>query len=155
LRKSDGRWGLLEKKSGARVRERASDVLVYKVSDAQAQVVDVIADAEGVNGPPRPTWIVKDLRPLAQWKEPFAAGEAEPPPPPPPDNAVEALRKDVELLRLRVVAAEDAVTQARAEALAANLRAELLARRLDNLTIDITLGRSWGHTHSATAKVRP
>jgi hypothetical protein len=92
LRATDARWGLLEKLGGDRVRDRAADVLLYKISSTEAQVVDVVSDAEGADGAPRPGWSVKDIRPIAQWKEPYAASVPGPvtpvpgPTTPPPDE---------------------------------------------------------------------
>jgi hypothetical protein len=79
LRHEDTRWGLLEKKGGDRVKDRAADVLLYQISQTEAQVVDVVSNAEGhadddnPEGRVGPSWQVKDIRPISQWKEPFGA----------------------------------------------------------------------------------
>lgn len=72
LRKTDTRWGLLEKIGGAQVKDRAADIWLYDLGDGSAQVVDVVSDAEGFDGNPRPSWGLKDIRSMSQWKEPYA-----------------------------------------------------------------------------------
>lgn len=88
LRKEDANWGLLEKTGGSRVRNRAADVLVYALG-TECQVIDVIGDAEGADGTPKPSWQLKDLRPISQWKVPFdepkVPAEPKPEPKPEPD----------------------------------------------------------------------
>ena len=85
LRSTDPRWGLLEKTGGARVRDRAADVLLYDLGNATAQVVDVVANAEGhadqgnPEGKVSPSWGVKDIRPISQWKKPYPIGGDMPP----------------------------------------------------------------------------
>lgn len=80
LRKSDSRWFLLVKEAGQNnVRLRGVDVLLYQVSPTEAQVVDVVSDGDGHDGPPRPSWQPKDIRPIEQAREPFTdAAPAEP-----------------------------------------------------------------------------
>lgn len=93
LRKEDVRWGLLEKKGGARVRNRASDVLAYSLLDGTCQLYDVIGNSEGAdNKPPKPTFreIPADeagIRPIDQWKLPY--GDVEPTPVPDPEPTPE------------------------------------------------------------------
>lgn len=143
LARTDRRWGLLEKTSGARVKDRASDVLVYQVSDTEAQVVDVIADAEGVKGTPRPTWIVKDIRPIRQWKAPFPLTDAPPPPPPPPNcDACQAenvrLQAELHALRSLLTEVEIARDRATAERDAAITERDELRRQLDDARQPVT-----------------
>lgn len=93
LRKTDLRWGLLEKTGGAQVRNRAADIWLYDLGDGTAQVVDVIGNAEGEGNPreaPVPSWAVKDIRPISQWKEPYGDVVTPPDTPDPPSGDVEA-----------------------------------------------------------------
>lgn len=76
--KNDPRVGLLEKTGGARVRDRASDIIAYDLGNGTCQLLDVIGDSEGEDGVPRAGWgLVPDdeagKRPIAQWKAPFGA----------------------------------------------------------------------------------
>lgn len=76
--KNDPRVGLLEKKGGARVRDRASDILAYDLGNGTCQLVDVIGDSEGEDGVPRAGWgLVPDdhagKRSISEWKAPFGA----------------------------------------------------------------------------------
>lgn len=106
FRKTDTRWGLLVKESGNRVRDRAADILLYQISATEAQVVDVVSNAEGHKDDVNPdgrvgaAWQLKDIRPIAQWREPYPLEGAPPPdggddddpgdsdPPRPPDTEV-------------------------------------------------------------------
>jgi len=78
----DPNWGLLEKPGGP--RNRAADIGLYRTSLSEAQVVDLVADAEGHDGLPQPAWSVKDIRPIVQWHPPFTDSAPAPPPPPQP-----------------------------------------------------------------------
>lgn len=76
LRKTDARWGLLEKTAGDNVDGFAADIALYDLGDGTAQVVDIVSDAEGAgpqgkgDGTPSPGWSVKDIRPISQWRAP-------------------------------------------------------------------------------------
>jgi hypothetical protein len=109
LRKADPRWGLLEKTGGAQVRDRAADVWLYDLGNGTAQVVDVVANAEGApeNGTrkaPRPAWGLKDIRPISQWREPYPVEAADPVPQDPPKSepAGDSLAARVEALAAAV-----------------------------------------------------
>lgn len=78
LDKSDPRVGLLEKTGGARVRDRASDIIAYDLGNGTCQLIDVIGDSEGEDGIPRAGWgeVPDDhagKRPISQWRIPFDA----------------------------------------------------------------------------------
>lgn len=111
LRKTDTKWGLLEKTGGDRVRDRAADIALYSLDDGTAQVVDIVGNGEGapdgngVRTPPVPGWSVKDIRPIAQWKQPYPDADVPPvvvPPDVPPTSPLEprvaALEITVKLL---------------------------------------------------------
>jgi hypothetical protein len=75
FRKTDPRWFLLVKDPGQNnVRLRGVDVLLYQINATQAQVLDVVGDGDGHDGPPWPTWQPKDIRPIEQAKMPFTDG---------------------------------------------------------------------------------
>lgn len=82
-RKTDLRWGLLEKIGGP--RDRASDIWLYDLGDGTAQVVDIVGDSEGHDGPPTVGWSLKDIRSKSQWRVPFNDTPQPPQPPDPPD----------------------------------------------------------------------
>jgi hypothetical protein len=76
LRRRDPRVGLLEKIGGARVRDRAADILAYDLGNGTCQLFDVISDSEGADRMPTPGWAkVSDheagIRPIDQWKPPY------------------------------------------------------------------------------------
>lgn len=72
LRPKDAKWGLLEKTGGAQVQNRAVDIALYDLGDGRAQVVDIVANAEGTdNETPRAYWEIKDVRPSDQWRAPY------------------------------------------------------------------------------------
>jgi hypothetical protein len=76
--KNDPRVGLLEKKGGARVRDRASDIIAYDLGNGTCQLLDVIGDSEGEDGVPRAGWgLVAESeagkRAISEWKLPFGA----------------------------------------------------------------------------------
>lgn len=116
FRRTDPRWFLLVKEAGqANVRLRGVDVLLYQLDAETAQVVDVVGDGDGHDGPPRPSWEPKDIRPIHQAKHPFGDVVKPPETPEPPSSlnigpAVQAL------IDAAVTAAEKRLT-ARIEAL--------------------------------------
>jgi hypothetical protein len=86
LHARDPRVGLLEKTGGARVRERAADIIAYDLGNGSCQLFDVIGDAEGEDGQPSPGWSAVEesrqgIRPISQWRRPYAP-EFEPKPTP-------------------------------------------------------------------------
>lgn len=131
--RGDMNWGLLEKTSGATVRDRAADILCYALGPDTAQVVDVVNDAEGHDGNPSPGWSVKDIRPIAQWKQPYPAEEP-PPPPPPPDNTIEQLQRELAAVRAELQALRSDVNAARGQAIAASGSVATLRADFDNYT---------------------
>jgi hypothetical protein len=77
-RKYDTNWGLLIKTGGAQVESRAADVWLYNLGNNTAQVVDIVANAEGAAPPeggprtaPVPSWGEKDIRQISEWVEPY------------------------------------------------------------------------------------
>lgn len=115
FRKTDTGWGTLFKSAGDRVRERAADVLLYRLNASEAQVVDVVGDAEGHDGPPRPGWSVKDIRRIDEWRPPYPVGgddddpgDTDPPAPPVDDEGLKLWMANIEQ---RVTALEAEVTK--------------------------------------------
>lgn len=154
LRKDDPHWGLLEKLGGAAVRERAADVLLYRLSDSEAQVVDVVSDAEGHDGLPAPAWQPKDIRPLGQWREPYPIGttpEPSPPPPPvmvppeplPPPNWTAQL----EHVMREVVELSSDVAELRDDLEALRVSCDRLSERLGKLRVRGRTGTRYSHSH--------
>jgi hypothetical protein len=97
LRETDPCFGLLEKRGGARVRNRAADILAYDLGNGTCQLLDVIANAEGWKDPdnpnhdpmPKPAWRhVPDheagIRPIGEWTAPYPIGDVQPHPQPAP-----------------------------------------------------------------------
>lgn len=79
LAKEDPNWGLLAKPAGDNVDGFAADIWLYKISKTEAQVVDVVGNAEGDGGQsPVPGWSVKDIRPIEQWRAPGTAPDKPP-----------------------------------------------------------------------------
>jgi hypothetical protein len=111
FRKTDIGWGTLYKSGGDRVRERAADVLLYRINSTEAQVVDVVGDAEGHDGSPRPGWSVKDIRRADEWRPPYPIsgddddpGDVDPPkppdvPPPAGDATLGAILAEIQAVR--------------------------------------------------------
>ena len=80
--KGDKKVGLLEKRGGARVRDRASDVIAWNKGDGTCQLFDCIGDSEGEDGTPRVGWGVigeheAGIRPMEQWKLPYGATDTD------------------------------------------------------------------------------
>jgi hypothetical protein len=109
LRKSDTNFGLLEKTGGAKVRDRAADILAYRIG-SEAHLIDVIGDAEGEDGVPSVGWGLvpeheRGIRSIDEWRLPYAAVVTPPPTPeqppvePPPD-ASQMDRIEAQLARL-------------------------------------------------------
>lgn len=76
LHRRDPRVGLLEKTGGARVRDRAADILAYDLGNQTCQLFDVIGDSEGDQRMPSGGWSrvpehEAGIRPIAQWKPPY------------------------------------------------------------------------------------
>ena len=76
--KNDPRVGLLAKTGGARVRDRASDIIAYDLGNGTCQLIDVIGDSEGEDGTPRAGWgEVPDheagKRNISEWRMPFGS----------------------------------------------------------------------------------
>lgn len=89
LHKRDPRVGLLEKKGGARVRERAADIIAYDLGNGTCQLFDVIGDAEGEDGQPRAGWGAVEesrqgIRSISEWRAPYGAAPPGPTPTPTP-----------------------------------------------------------------------
>jgi hypothetical protein len=85
LHKRDPRVGLLEKTGGAKVRERAADIIAYDLGNATCQLFDVIGDAEGEDGQPRAGWSAVEashqgVRPISQWRAPYPPLKPDPAP---------------------------------------------------------------------------
>lgn len=106
LRRQDTCWGLLAKPTGP--RGRSADVLLYKLSETQARVIDVVVDSEGHGGIPKPFWALKDIRTMAEWREPFPVGiqpdVSRPPLVPPPATSPAFDPTRVALVETRVTA---------------------------------------------------
>ncbi len=165
--KGDMNWGLLEKTSGATVRERAADILCYALGPDSAQVVDVVNDAEGHDGNPSPGWSVKDIRPIGQWKQPYPVSE-EPPQLPDTDTAtIDELKLELAAVRAELQALRSDVNAARGQAIAALGSVATLRADFDNYTAHPPLptlprlvargstSRSFGHAHSVELDVVP
>ena len=94
LHKRDPRAGLLEKTGGARVRDRAADIIAYDLGNGTCQLFDVIGDAEGEDGQPRAGWGAVEasrqgIRPISEWRAPYDTGPISGPgPTPKPSTAV-------------------------------------------------------------------
>ena len=76
LHRRDPRVGLLEKTGGARVRDRAADILAYDLGNGTCQLFDVVGDSEGAQRMPSAGWgKVSEhdagIRPIAEWKPPY------------------------------------------------------------------------------------
>jgi hypothetical protein len=148
LRRQDTRWGLLAKPTGP--RGRSADVLLYKLSEAQARVIDVVADSEGDSGIPRPYWELKDLRAAAEWKEPFPVGghtEGGPAPMMPPAGshpAVDAGR--VAVLERQLAALQATLAQQQ------QVIEELKARVNGIVTLPKRVALKGAHGHYVTAE---
>lgn len=94
MNKRDPRVGLLEKRGGARVRDRASDIIAINLGNGTCQLFDVIGDSEGEDGSPRVGWgqvaeSDEGVRPIDQWKLPYPVDEVVDPPTPPPTGDIE------------------------------------------------------------------
>lgn len=88
LRTSDPRVGLLVKTGGARVRDRAADIIAYNLGNETCQLVDVIGDSEGHDGAPTVGWsLVTDhgIRPIFEWAAPYPVSGPTPEPEPQPE----------------------------------------------------------------------
>lgn len=168
--KGDMNWGVLEKMGGDRVRDRAADILLYALGDGTAQVVDVVNDAEGSNGAPSPSWNLKDIRPISQWRQPYAIEADDPPHDPPPDEhkpdpEVGKLRAEVKALREVVAEQEEIllslverVTKLEAKPDPVFTLPELQIvedRDADTKVPPLTTGSRFGHSHPVRWKVVP
>jgi hypothetical protein len=148
----DAGFGLLEKTSGNRWRDRAIDILTYLHPSGVCDHLDVIADAEGADPPekgtPKPAWSNKGPINAARWREPYPVAtvpvpsptptptptptpQPVPTPPPvpvPPDAIVAALHDlQAQLALLRVDVNEIADMQDEQNDAQAELEATVLA----------------------------
>lgn len=158
LHRKDRRWGLLEKKGGARVRDRAADVLAYDLGNGTAQLLDVIADGEGHDGMPRGTWglIGEDhagIRPIAQWKPPYQDTAPQPEPDededeqgehqPHPSGEIAALRAELNATNHLVRTLADAVQSLKHVALKSAHGKYLSVQPDGSIVADRDDARSW------------
>jgi hypothetical protein len=130
LHQRDPRVGLLEKTGGAQVRNRAVDIMLYDLGNGTAQVVDVIADGEGHDGTPRPSWGLADIRPISQWRAPYPVASQPAPQPQPTPGTPPAQPAPVDLAP--ILARIDAQAAVIADTNAALLR---LAEVIEKLRI--------------------
>jgi hypothetical protein len=108
LHRQDPRVGLLEKTGGSRVRERAADIIAYKLDNNTCQLFDVITDAEGKDGQPGVGWSAVEesrqgIRPLREWSAPYT-------PEVPPTAAGTAVVVTAEAFAAAIAALRDAWT---------------------------------------------
>jgi hypothetical protein len=164
--KGDLNWGVLEKTGGDRVRERAADILLYAFGDGTAQVVDVVNDAEGHDGAPSPSWSLKDIRPISQWRQPYAD---EPPIDPPDEDEDEPpvdlspilksivdLRADVAALRVRLAACEMENEEQNGDIDRLMLRVIALEQKPAPIyKATGSTSREWGHSHRINVTLEP
>ena len=83
LHATDPGIGLLEKTAGNRWRDRAIDILTWLEPGGACHHFDVIGDAEGHDGDPKPTWGYVGLINASRWKEPYAVAPVPSPVPVP------------------------------------------------------------------------
>lgn len=155
LRAVDQKWGLLEKTGGDRVRDRATDILLYDLGNGTAQVVDVVGDAEGN---PSPGWSVKDIRPIAQWKLPYPADTPVPAPAPTPAPVVDlsAVLKRLDALELVTRQFNNDLANVEARVTVCENVTGILNQQVVDLAarpavkghIKGQTGRTFGHAHS-------
>lgn len=153
LRKTDPRWGLLEKTGGAHVDGFAADIWLYDLGDGSAQVVDVVGNAEGdadpstgVRGAPVPSWSVKDIRSIGQWRAPDGSAPAPTTPPPqapPTDDLAERLTRMERDLAKAIEIAQKAREQAGGAYLRGENNAEALERLAERVTRENQDNRDW------------
>lgn len=125
VRKKDRNWGLLIKRGGANVSERAADIWLYKFGNGTAQVVDIVSNAEGFGGEaPSTSWQEKDIRNESEWTEPYNDAAPSPGPTPEADSVLvptmaviedlyaqqDAMGATIAELRTRIEALEHAQT---------------------------------------------
>jgi hypothetical protein len=151
--RGDVNWGLLEKLSGDRVKDRAADILLYAIDATSAQVVDVVVNAEGDGGQPLPGWGIKDIRPIGQWRQPYATEPDQPPPPdnPPPDNPPPPPpQPSVDLTPLWEAIAR---LQGRVETLEHRPAGKTPVLVSDAAGTEFSTGSNWGHNHKIKLRI--
>jgi hypothetical protein len=148
LHKRDPRVGLLEKTGGARVRERAADIIAYDLGNGTCQLFDVIGDAEGEDGRPRAGWSAVEasrqgIRSISEWRAPYdPAPISEPGPTPPTAVVVTAEGLEAAIAALRDVwAVELGKLQQRIEELEHRRPAEPATLRLTGRRIALSDNR--------------
>lgn len=129
IRKKDVRWGLLIKTGGAQVEQRAADVWLYNLLNGQAQVVDIVGNAEGAappeggeRGSPVPSWGEADLRGINEWVEPYPSSVAPPEPIPPTPSEDYATQAELDEVKADLASLQNTVDEIVAT-LAGGLRA--------------------------------
>lgn len=176
LARTDPRWGILRKTSGSNVDGFSADYLAYCLGTpseqgcaGQALHVDIIADAEGADGPPRPSWAPHGPvdEPRISWAY---AGRPEEPAPGPPGpqpqpqpidlsavlQKLDALAQQVTQLQHQLTALQPQMQQAAQESLNAATRALTILDLLrqppgpPNLTGVRFKGRNWAGTVIST-----
>jgi hypothetical protein len=166
----DALVGLLEKKGGAQVKERAADIIAYDLGNGTCQLVDAISDAEGEDGVPRAAWAeVPDdhqgKRPIAQWKLPYVGDVVEPPEIPPEQPPTTDLEKRVDLLSKAVWELTEKVKEQQTAIEAAQKHADFAHRRIGKLKLTtpskeeigsiepVDTSSRFGHSHQLRAKI--